>query len=95
MSETLDEAWAAAEAALPEPGYISLSGPFGRTMYGPYVDHYNASAWLHGHVVAVVDKTGVASAVYPIAGAHGPTPAAALRNLAANLRAAARPTRDE
>jgi hypothetical protein len=69
--ETLDDAWAEAEAALPEGGYISRLGH----------DWPDADWFAKAQVYYPADETGNS-----LAGGRGPTPAAALRALAAKLK---------
>ena len=79
--DSLDAAWAEAEAALSE----RWNGPF----VGPHIDgDFWASAWITSPPT-VYGNHGAPSIGYPIItsfGEHGATPAAALRALAAKLR---------
>ena len=85
--DSLDAAWAEAEAALPEDGYLSLSGPNNE-------HHYNVTAYS-GHTEHVEPgddhlwftvNSGAIDVALPIGRGYGDTPSAALRALAAKLR---------
>lgn len=78
----LDVAWAEAEAALPEGGYLSLSGPNNE-------HHYNVAAFS-GHTEHVESgddhpwltvNGGAIDVALPIGRGYGDTPAAAIRAL--------------
>jgi hypothetical protein len=77
VHDSLDAAWAEAEAALPEPGYIVLGGPYPDGTWG-------ASAFLNSQTKRMAFGFGFGYTAH--AGAIADSGPAALRALAAKLR---------